>query len=83
MSNFPEEISMKLEQLFDPESVTTLTFRSSSSKSGNIERCDFAIKLIHHPTGTEVICNQYESQIQNKAMALVELTQKLKQKWNF
>ena len=38
----------------------------------------FAIKVIHKPTGHECTCEQYESQIKNKAMALADLLGRLR-----
>lgn len=60
MKFFPRDILKQLEAVFDDDDLQTLVFRHDDS-SGNAT--DSAVKVIHVPSGIEVECNQFESQI--------------------
>lgn len=72
MSKFAREILKEIEKTMDTSPIETLVFRSEDPMTP-----DYPVKIIHKPSGIEVMCNTYDSQIKNKAMALVLLQQKL------
>lgn len=74
MSDFEADMIFELENIFEPGSIETLAFIAEQ----NSTLSDCAVKIIHEPSGVEVICDKYQSQRKNKATALVELIKKLK-----
>ena len=77
MDNFDQMILNELQDLLETDEIETLVRRSTNS-NGDIDVKDAAVKMKHKPSGKECVCNEYESQIRNKAIALVRLCKELK-----
>ena len=54
------------------DEVEVLLFRPDSGELSH------AVKVIHKPTGTEVVANDFDSQIKNKSIALIGLLSELR-----
>ena len=79
MRDFNQDILKELEELLGSQNIETLV-RSPSEEEDF--RADSAVKLIHSPSGLEVICDDYSSQTDNKSMALVRLAKLLNHSHN-
>ena len=73
MDDFDRSVLAKLENLFGADQLQTLTFRSDAGQPQQ----DAAVKIVHNPTGMEVVCNDFSSQIKNKCIALIGLVELL------
>jgi len=65
MDNVDRSVLANLENLFSANEVQTLTFRADAGQASQ----DVAVKVIDNPTCTEVVCNDFPSQIKNKSIA--------------
>lgn len=74
MSYFAREMLNEIEKIIDPSSIITLIPRPINVDSSNP---DFKVKLVHKPSRIEVACSAFESHVENKAMALILMCQKL------
>ena len=74
ITEFDRSILAALESLFHDDEIETLTFRPN----GDQPTMDAAVKVVHTPTGTECVSNDFDSQIKNKSKALIELLAKLR-----
>ena len=72
MQDFDREILALLESGFDDTETETLTFAPDSGEMS------YAVKVIHKPTGIEIVNNDFGSQIKNKAAALAQLLVQLR-----
>ena len=74
MDDFDRAVLARLESLFEADEVQTLTFRANAGQPAQ----DAAVKVVHNPTGAEVVCNDFPSQIKNKSIALISLVEQLR-----
>ena len=74
MSYFAREILNEIEKIIDPSSIITLVPRPINADPSNP---DFKVKLVHKSSRIEVACSAFESHVENKAMALILMRQKL------
>ena len=72
MQDFDRKILERLEAGFDDAETETLAFTPDSGDAS------YAVKVIHKPTGVEIVNNDFKSQIKNKAAALAELLSTLR-----
>jgi F420-dependent methylenetetrahydromethanopterin dehydrogenase len=72
MTSFDKDILKKLESLFPENTLKTLVYRVEDDK-----KTDLPVKVIYMPSNIECVCDKYESQIKNKAMAIVDLASKV------
>ncbi len=77
MDNFDQIILKELQDLLETDEMETLVKRNDIE---DIKNLDSAVMIKHKPTGTESICEEYGSQIRNKAIALVRLCKALRNK---
>lgn len=68
-----EEVDVEI----NPADIEIQTFRSSGAGGQHINKTESAIRIIHHPTGTIVECQEERSQIKNKEKAMKMLYSKL------
>ncbi len=68
-----EEVDVEI----NPADLEIQTFRSSGAGGQHINKTESAIRIIHHPTGTIVECQEERSQIKNKEKAMKMLYTKL------
>lgn len=68
-----EEVDVEI----NPADLEVQTFRSSGAGGQHINKTESAIRIIHHPTGTIVECQEERSQIKNKEKAMKMLYSKL------
>ncbi len=61
----------------NPDDVEMQVFRSSGAGGQHINKTSSAVRLIHHPTGMVVECQQERSQFENRAKAMRILASKL------
>lgn len=59
----------------DPNDLVIQAY--SSKHTAWTQRVPNGVRIIHKPTNTEVVCDEYRSQHQNKAAALEELRRQL------
>ena len=68
-----EEVDVEI----NPTDLEIQTFRSSGAGGQHINKTESAIRIIHHPSGTIVECQEERSQIKNKEKAMKMLYSKL------
>lgn len=68
-----EEVDVEI----TPSDLEIQTFRSSGAGGQHINKTESAIRIIHHPSGTIVECQEERSQIKNKEKAMKMLYSKL------
>ncbi len=68
-----EEVDVEI----NPADLEIQTFRSSGAGGQHINKTESAIRIIHHPSGTIVECQEERSQIKNKEKAMKMLYSKL------
>jgi peptide chain release factor 1 len=61
----------------NPADIEMQVMRSTGSGGQSVNTTDSAVRLIHHPTGIVVKCQQEKSQLKNRTMALRMLRAKL------
>lgn len=68
-----EEVDVEI----NPADIEVQTFRSSGAGGQHINKTESAIRIIHHPTGVVVECQEERSQLKNKEKAMKMLYSKL------
>ena len=68
-----EEVDVEI----NPSDIEVQTFRSSGAGGQHINKTESAIRIIHHPSGVIVECQEERSQIKNKEKAMKMLYSKL------
>lgn len=72
MTNFKNTILKELEDLFPDGELETLVRGAS-----DVQKMDMAVKIIHTKTNTEQICDEFDTQVENKSLALIKLYKKI------
>ena len=67
----------KLLLMINPADLEFQTYRSSGAGGQHINKTESAIRIIHHPTGVVVECQEERSQYKNKDKAMKMLYSKL------
>ncbi len=71
MSDFAREACRMAEALFDPDEVETRVRRLTGADISS------AVMVVHTPTDERAACDQWQTQLMNKTIALLELRRKL------
>jgi protein subunit release factor A len=74
MVDFDESVLTLLESAFDAGELEVQLFAPDSGEMS------YALKLIHKPTGIEIVRNDYDSHVKNKALALADLLNRIRQR---
>jgi protein subunit release factor A len=69
---FDLHVLRELEKLFGPDNLEVLVWRSDEAYVGQ-KTTHSAVFVRHVPSGKEAMCNDYSSQIRNKAACLLTL----------
>ena len=70
-TDFTRKIYAEAKGLFPSGAVQTLVSRPSDLGAG--DPIDAAVKLVHVPTGREIICDEFPSQAENFIAAAIRL----------
>ena len=71
-SDFSKLIYTESRKLFPKGAVEILVPRAKGPTAG-LADLDASVRLVHKPTGIEVTCNDFPTQIQNYAAAAIRL----------
>ena len=68
--NFARQIYDDAKKLFPDGTVEALVFRPSGASPGTSET---RVRLVHKPTGIEIVCDDFPTQIENYTAAAIRL----------
>jgi protein subunit release factor A len=71
--DFDCHVESQLSKLFGPDELEVLVHRSEGPGGLGTRTTDSAVMVIHLPTGKEVMCFEYQTQIRNKVACLLTL----------
>ena len=76
MNSFSPTILTALEECFEEGTVETLVYVPEPAGTDALN-AEFTVKVVHGPSGKEAVCGDFQSQTQNKAVALAKLLRKM------